>query len=315
MPIALTCDCGARFEIEDSYAGRDWPCPDCGAPVRAPVKANASPRPSLLALLAAGLALAGAFTLVGSVAAAILGLVAWLQVRASKGQVAGGRIALAALAGGVMLTVATFFVWRSPAMFPLGLWLRRQAFAGQLDASGPLDAVGADTSLKRPSKSWARAVRGRTTHPVLGDVQKGRDVLLVNLDEYAFADTARLAVEGNKAPGEMEVAIREELLPERASFFGSREDGGRNQQQAPSQFAVPKRSGIIEPVDGRLGYEWLYDVQRGGRRWRFLVRTYRKERGAASDPVFVVRAYCPAGSFERLEPELRQILDTLRLQR
>ena len=309
MPIALTCDCGARFEIDDSYAGQEWPCPDCSAPIRAPRKANASARPGLLALLAAALALAGAFTIVGSLAAAILGAVALIRIRASKGQLAGQRFALAALVGGLILTGLTVFLWTRPGLFPIGLWLRRQQFAGQLETGGPLEAVGPDGSLTRPSAAWSRAVRGRTTHPVLGDMQKGRDLLFVHLDEYAFADMARLDVPGNSAYLEMEPAITQDMLPERPGLFGPDDD----RRRVPSQLAMKQSSRLGEAVDGWKCNEWLFDVTRGGQRWRFIVRAYRKERPAASDPVYIVRAYCPARSFARLEPELRQILDSLRI--
>ena len=312
MPVALTCDCGARFEIDDSFAGQQWPCPDCSVPLRVPSKANASARPDRLALLAAALALAGAFTLAGSLAAAVLGAVSLFRIRFSKGRLAGQRFALAALVGGLLLTGFTAWLWSRPGLFPVGLWLRRQAFAGQLESDGPLVAVGPEGSLTRPSKSWRRAVRGRTTHPVVGDLQKGRGLLLADLDRYAFADLARLGVPGDSAFLDMEPAISQDMLPERPPLFGPEEDG-RDVRRPPSQFAVKSASRPGEPLDGWKCHEWLYDVTRAGQRWRFIVRAYRKTRPAASDPVYLVRAYCPARSFAGLEPELRKILDSFRL--
>ena len=309
MPIALTCVCGARFEIDDSYAGQDWTCPDCSAPVRAPRKTNTAPRPSWLALFAAALVLVGSFTVVGSLAAAVLGTVALYRIRALGGQLGGGRIALAAIAGGLLLSVATVVLWARPGSFPVALWLRYEWFyAGQVEMGGSLEALGSDASLKRPSKLWGRAVRGRTTHPVMSDTQKGRDLLLANLTDFAFADVARLAVSGTASFEEMVAPITDDMNPERPAIFGGI-------TRAPSQQVVLLPSRQPENVDEWRRKEWMFDVTRAGQHWRFIVRAYRKQRGAASDPVFVVRAYCPARSFARLESELRQILDSLRILR
>ena len=29
MPLSLTCDCGARFELEEALAGQSVSCPEC----------------------------------------------------------------------------------------------------------------------------------------------------------------------------------------------------------------------------------------------------------------------------------------------
>jgi hypothetical protein len=68
-----------------------------------------------------------------------------------------------------------------------------------------------------------------------------------------------------------------------------------------------------DDVDGR---EWLFEAQRGGTRWLFLIRALRRggERNA-SRQVYVVRAYAPAARFAALEKELTAMLDSVKFSR
>src|SRR5262249_51230227 len=80
------CDCGARFEVEDDLAAREVSCPECQARLTVPARASAPPRTSLLALASAILALVGAFTVLGTVAAVVLGGLALAEIgRAGRG--------------------------------------------------------------------------------------------------------------------------------------------------------------------------------------------------------------------------------------
>src|SRR2546423_14593459 len=82
MTLSLTCACGARLEIDDKFAGQPINCPDCQRALQAPAAqaAGGGRRTSGLALASILLALIGAFTIVGTLAAAVLGVVALLRI-------------------------------------------------------------------------------------------------------------------------------------------------------------------------------------------------------------------------------------------
>src|SRR5579872_6625985 len=105
MALSLTCDCGARFEVEDTLAGQEVSCPECQQPLKAPALQGLPVRTSALAIASAVLALAGAFTVVGTVAAVVLGVAAQVSIRRHRERLAGYWLASFGIFAGVNLTV------------------------------------------------------------------------------------------------------------------------------------------------------------------------------------------------------------------
>src|SRR5438045_2244643 len=68
MALSLSCACGARFDVDDAQAGKEVVCPECQQSVKAPAASPAVVTTDW-ALASVVLALAGAFTVVGSLAA------------------------------------------------------------------------------------------------------------------------------------------------------------------------------------------------------------------------------------------------------
>ncbi|MGL4553132.1 MAG: hypothetical protein ACRC33_18355 [Gemmataceae bacterium] len=312
MSLTLTCDCGARFEVDDVWAGRDLPCPDCGAVVHAPGLREQRPmeRPSWLALSAAALVLFGAFTAVGTLAGAAVAAVALYR------RAAGYRLALAALVGGVVLTAFTLFAYRNPDAAPVGEWLRRQLLAGQIDTAGPDDLTSADgaVTLTRPKGKWGQAIRNRLSDPAVGDLQKDGELLLVRLGDRAFVDVRKVSGKGDRPLTEIGELIVADLSGQPADAdpadpFTPR----RRDVPAPPQQISTRKLEAEDDVEGR---EWVFEGQRGGARWRFLIRALRRggERNAAR-PVYLVRAYAPVARFAALEAELRAMLDGVKFTR
>src|SRR5262245_33563958 len=118
MTLSLTCACGARLDIDDKFAGQQINCPDCQralqAPVREPIK-----RTSGLALASIVLALIGAFTIVGTVAAVVVGILALLQLANHGDRLAGRGYAIAGIVFGVLFTGGTLFAISSLELFGL----------------------------------------------------------------------------------------------------------------------------------------------------------------------------------------------------
>lgn len=133
MPIALTCTCGAKLEIDDAFAGKTIPCPDCAKPL---VATTASPeqRTSVLALTSLFLALAGGFTLIGGLVAAGLGFLAKARIQRAPDKLAGEGLAQAGIILGFGFSVLTaILLFISP--FGIDGPLRAMQWAGRLDYS------------------------------------------------------------------------------------------------------------------------------------------------------------------------------------
>lgn len=310
MPATLTCDCGARFEVEDLAAGQSAPCPECKSPVRAPGRPAAPlPRNSLLALVSLVLALGGAFTAVGGALAALLGLYALFDIRRHPDLLTGHAYALAAVALGPLLAALTLGGYLAADALPFDGWVRAWALAGQLEPlPAPEVAAGnGEITLTAPSPAWRKVRGGKTAHPIVGELQPGCDVLLFEPRRNAFLDLTRVAAAAAPKREELSQWLTKELTKERPPLIGDDEDDfGR-----PVPRAVPPTVGAateLPPVGETTVQERPVVIRRGASAWRFLVRTYHRP-GAA---LWVVRAYAPARRFEAAEAELRQALDSVR---
>src|SRR6516164_7782191 len=111
MPISVTCQCGARLEIDEKFLGKEVLCPDCQRPL--PTKAPVVPPPldlpdyrrtSGLAVLSLTLALVGAFTIVGTLAAIVVGVFALRELGSKSGKLGGVGYARAGIIVGAVFT-------------------------------------------------------------------------------------------------------------------------------------------------------------------------------------------------------------------
>ena len=160
MPIAVTCSCGARLEIDDKFAGQSIPCPDCHKPIVAQPPLPPPTRTSGLAVLSLLLALVGAFTIVGTVAAMACGAIAYRQLTRKRSNVGGVRIAQAGMILGAVFTVLAVAAYGSRSLLGVDsllrryLWANRLEYAERLPVTKPLPNFGSSYSLDRPSFSW-----------------------------------------------------------------------------------------------------------------------------------------------------------------
>src|SRR2546425_5139528 len=109
MPIPLTCLCGSFLEIDDKFAAQTIQCPDCRRTLVVPaLQAVAVPsgpvRTSGLALASFVLAVAGAFTVAGTLLAGLLGGVAVRTIRSPRKQITRKGFAGAGVIPGGLLT-------------------------------------------------------------------------------------------------------------------------------------------------------------------------------------------------------------------
>lgn len=205
MPISLTCTCGSRLEIDDKFAGQTIPCPDCNKPLLAELPPPAPTRTSGLAVLSLLLALVGAFTVVGTLAAVACGAVAYRQITRKRVGVGGIRIAQAGMILGGAFTVLAVGAYVSRSLLGIDSLSRQYAWAGKLDFGLPLTVSkkrGDDRTylLDRPSTAWGsfrEAGHKQGDHLMLVNVRDDAqilwlsDVLLPEDDEGSLRARAR----------------------------------------------------------------------------------------------------------------------------
>jgi hypothetical protein len=305
----LTCDCGARFEVDDALAGQEITCPECQQPLKAPGRGSAPPRTSGLALASVVLALVGAFTVVGTLAAVCFGLAALVRIRRHRDRLAGAGFAVFGVVAGLTFTALTLFALSRNELFGLGGWLREHTMAGQVDTTGPLTVdVPGGASITRPSEKWGRVARGQGDDPAVGHLQTDRDLLLLNVSRYAYVDV-KADRNNNRLPIDTYCdLVMGDFRPRVAP--GLDEDGpfGAFSEPEPQGPWQPSRSGDFDVRERAV------KVRRGGQVWIFLIRVYRKtDDPGATTPIYVVRGYTQARSYARNEAELRRAMDSFRV--
>lgn len=186
MTLAINCTCGAHLELDDRFAGQTIQCPDCKKPLQAPSLTSPTLRTSGLALASLILALVGAFTVVGTIVAVVLGVLALRQIRRSPEVLTGRRFALAGMGAGALLTALSLFVYIKTDFFGLDRFLRGQLWAGKLDYPESLEVAAGGIILKRPNNRWGH-YRPRETQDDIGQPTRPESILLVNISDDAHA--------------------------------------------------------------------------------------------------------------------------------
>ena len=181
MPVPITCACGAGFDAEDGLAGQATICPECQATVTVPA-APPPLRTSLLALFSANLALVGAFTIVGTILAAILGLAGIIHITRNRDRVAGIGLATFGLVAGVILTGLTIFALSKEELYGLGSLTHLGQLSDEVDTTGPLDVpdINKRFTLTRPSARWGKARGNDVDDPIVAQLLDEPDLLLVH---------------------------------------------------------------------------------------------------------------------------------------
>jgi hypothetical protein len=194
MPIAVTCQCGSKLEIDEKFLGKQILCPDCQRPL--PTQAPATPPPlelpdhrrvSGLALLSLNLALVGAFTIVGTVAAIVVGVFALKHIADKPTKMEGVNYARAGIGLGAIFTFLTLAMLITPTVFGLDSFLREMAFAGRVEypigaTVESKHAIRVNVMLTRPSNRWAVYLS-----PIVPTNNfDTTDLIMVNVGEDAF---------------------------------------------------------------------------------------------------------------------------------
>jgi hypothetical protein len=303
----LTCACGARFEVDDTLAGQEVLCPECQQPLKAPAAAGPPQVTSAWALASVIVALVGAFTVIGTLAAVVLGVVGLRHVARNRQRVTGAGFAAFGIVLGLVLTPLTLFALTSSEMFGLAGWLRERTASEQVDTSGPLEIVRAAKgfAITRPTEKWGQVAGNRSDDPVVSGLQNNRDLLLMQVARYAFVDVRAQPRNPALNLDEYQDEVLAELERQPApNLFDDEDEGFRRVVRA--QLRGSRRLAAENGVEGR---ELTIDTRCAGQPWRFLIRLYRRGDG----PVYVVRAYAQRRRFDLVADELNRALDSFRV--
>ena len=158
MPLSLACTCGARFEVEDHFAGQTVACPECHQAIAAAAPPGRPTRTSGFAIASVVLALVGAFTGVGTVLAIVLGFVGLVQIRKYPRELAGTSYALLGIGCGIVFTGLFLLAVIQTEVFGVDL-IRERLMGHNVDRDGPLEvSMPADGfAIRRPSNQWGVA--------------------------------------------------------------------------------------------------------------------------------------------------------------
>jgi hypothetical protein len=312
MPISVTCQCGARLEIDEKFLGKEILCPDCQRPL--PTKAPAAPPPldlpdyrrtSGLAELSLILALVGAFTLVGTLAAIGVGVLALKEIGAKSNKLNGIGLARAGIILGAVFTVITLAALLSPTVFGLDVFLRELALASHLkyrfEDPKKIEIVNGQIEIDRPepAESWARYTpSGQQTANFESDL-----LILVNVREDAYISCQGTDADFLDDPEALEKRALERFHKSELVNLLSKT---RGKLVSEGKVREPKK-----PLAADGTQEIILDIRLGGIE-RTCLLLYSTKKDVKLD-VFVGCAR--KNRFERLQEDFRKVYTNLKITR
>jgi hypothetical protein len=293
MPLALSCACGARFEVDDTYAGQAVGCPDCQRPVKAPPLVRAPLRTSGYALASVVLAWVLMLTFIGPLVAVALGLAALVSIGRHPDRVTGRGYAWFGIASGVAWSAVSFFALSNVELFDA---VRERLQAGEVERGGPKEIVREKQgfAITRPSERW-----GIWHSKTLADMPEGT-VTLINVTKDAYVQVIPEQVQLNVG------ACRERELN-----VWREESGRRSVTNQHSDFRL-QSTRQLPANDGTSRQEMVFDVRVLGQPFRFRDRVVKDDR---TGWLYTLRTWVHRRRFAAMEPEFEKALDSFRLLR
>ncbi len=294
MSLALSCSCGARFEVEETFAGQTVSCPDCQSAVQAPILTRSPLRTSGYAIASVVAALVLACTGVGTLLAVVLGIVALVSIHRHRDQIAGTGYAIFGVTAGVVFTGV--FVLAITRGEPFGAdRLREQLMGSQVDRGGPLEIIRRQDgfAITRPSQKWGVSREHRF------------NLLLMNLSWDAYLEASADWIGFGQR-------FRTDPVPQVAR--GDRlvlQDIVEVKDSELKITVLQVRQSQARPTEhGLTGAEAVVDARMARQPWIFLIRVLRP---VGQDRVYVLRAWVRKRRLAEAEPEIRQAMNSFRL--
>jgi hypothetical protein len=242
------------------------------------------------------LALVGAFTVVGTVVAVLLGLLAILRIHRERERLAGTGYAVFGIVWGLAFTALSLFAFSTGELFGVADQLRARAMAGNLEDPADLRLVQEKDGFRidRPSHQW-RVAR----EALRKEMENDSALLLANPRQDAYLDVSvdRFSFLGLEA-------YADRLLDSfRDEAQGAKK--GADALHRTTGFKLLDRR-LLPPGRGIHRIELRFEVKILNQPVIYLVRIIKEDPGR----VFVVRSWAARRRFVHEEPELRALLDS-----
>ena len=305
MPLSVTCQCGARLEIDEKFLGKVVPCPDCNRPL--PTSPPPTPPPldlpdnrrvSGLAVLSLALALVGAFTIVGTLAAIVVGLIALKRIAREPTKLEGANFARAGIITGAVCTVVMLAAMLSPVIF-IDVFLRDLVLAQAVENSED-DLIQSNNSLtdnveiRRPSRLWTKLKSG-----VLRSENNSRDMLiLVDIVEDAYIGCMAAPLDGDEKIEDRERKVLEPVYKSELMSLLSRLRGSA---MGANGTIVAER----KPIAGKERQEIIVDL----RDRRLLIQYTTQDRDVKAT---ILVGCARRNKFDRLQEDFRKAFDSFK---
>jgi hypothetical protein len=302
MALSLSCPCGATFEVEDTFAGQTVSCPECQASVKAPALHRGPPRTSGLAVASLVLALIGAFTVVGTLAAVLLGLGALVSIGRSGGRLAGAGFAVFGLLLGVAFTGLTVFAYYRGEPFGFADQWRQHLMEGRATFTGPLEIIRHQEGYKiaRPSEKWG--VAGAELSRELG---ADGSLVLVNPVHEAYVEVRTMNAFGRSADQLCHDVIKGFEDDERKHDSGNLNDHLRRFSEVKV-----RESKRLTTEEGYEVGEAILDARVMNQPLTYVIRVVKKPGARMA---YHVLGWTHRRRFAQTEAELRKVIDSLRI--
>jgi hypothetical protein len=269
--------------------------------MEAPALDRTPVRTSGLALTSVILALVGAFTVIFSLLAVLLGALALISVKRSCGQLAGAGYAIFGIVAGAIFTGLSLFLYINVELMPVDGYLEAGLYSSMIDYSGDREVQRKDRgyAITRPSAKWGVAKKGLM-------VQLGAEgeLMLVNPHRHAYVQVMTEPVFGRSLESYTDAIVksyREDQRDVHVGLFSPKTSGFKLRDRRP-----------LKRADGLQGFELFFDMRVGGEEITYLEHILQP---AGRDEFFRINGWTSRRRFSELEAELRRAIDSFRLIR
>jgi hypothetical protein len=294
------------LEIDDKFSGQTVYCPDCQRALQTPKSTPPTTlRTSGFALASIMLALVGAFTLLGTVAAVVVGIIALAQISRQPDRVTGKRYAIAGIVLGIMLTGGTVLALQNIELFGLSNVINDAQWTGRLDHGGKLEVERPRFTIKRPSDRWGVFKReskpGSYQPPTSGElllVLPGEDIAVLCFTERVTQNAS------------IETCRKEAVEKIKKNYYD-----GLFKKNTPSQgdeTFIPKTK-TVDPKPDMPNVAWVemeLDKKVANEMKTLLVHVYKPDRG---DTMYVVVGATRKNNFSHAEKQMREAMDSFKI--
>ncbi len=308
MTVRLTCACGVLLEIDDKFAGQTIYCPDCQRPVQTPRARQKAPRrTSGLAIASITAALVGMITVIGTLAAVMLGGLALRNIARRNGELGGTALAWSGILLGALLTGVGLFAYQSGDLLGAAGILRQVKWAGKLRYPTDLTVrpFGEHFELERPSDAWGILSPGVDAAGENDFFDAHEHLVLINVEKDASATCLSFW------PDHGETKLANFKKKGVAELLRSRLLRLLNHSRDPDEVEILTER-YLGTRDGLQIYEVKVQVDVARRRRVFLVHLVRLKE---DHQIYVIAVGCRAERFERLNQEIDKLLESFRVSR